>query len=168
MDKNDLFNQVFDMYFDKVYSYFAICFNRNIADDLAQQTFFNVWKYMKRNIFFEPDSWKAWIFRIAVNVKNDFLRNNRNQITTFEYSELQDTELKHPEHDIVDIVSVKHALDKLTLTDKELLLLKNNGLSSNEIGEMLNIPASTVRSRLAAAKKRFKKALHECGVIIDG
>ena len=51
MDKNDLFNQVFDMYFDKVYSYFAICFNRNIADDLAQQTFFNVWKYMKRNIF---------------------------------------------------------------------------------------------------------------------
>jgi RNA polymerase sigma-70 factor (ECF subfamily) len=168
MDNEILFNELFDMYFDMVYSYFAVCFNRSTADDLSQQAFINVWKYLKRNASFTPDSWKAWIFRIAVNVKNDFLRNSRNQMTAFEFSELQDTELKHPEHELVDIISIKGALDMLPIEDKELLLLKNYGLSSGEIGKMLNIPASTVRSRLVTARKHFKQALYDCGVVIDG
>ena len=28
-------------------------------------------------------------------------------MTAFEFSELQDTELKHPEHELVDIISIK-------------------------------------------------------------
>ncbi len=89
-------------------------------------------------------------------------------MTAFEFSELQDTELKHPEHELVDIISIKGALDMLPMEDKELLLLKNYGLSSGEIGKMLNIPASTVRSRLVTARKHFKQALYDCGVVIDG
>ena len=53
------------------------------------------------------------------------------------------------------------------MEDKELLLLKVWPVSG-EIGKMLNIPASTVESRLVTARKHFKQALYDCGVVIDG
>lgn len=60
---------------------------------------------------------------------------------------------------MVDTLCINNALNSISIEQKELLLLKANGLTSTEIGNLLNISASTVRSRITAAKQVFKKQL---------
>jgi RNA polymerase sigma factor (sigma-70 family) len=166
MSNKEEFENLYGLYFKKVYSYFSICFNSFIAEDLSQQTFLKLWKYLKYNNYCEPQSWKAWIFRVAINVKNDFLRSKQIAPKEFEYSESIDSE--YFVSDItLDTIAIKQAFGKLSMQEKELLTLKSFGLTSKEIGILLNVSDSTIRSRLSVAKNLFKKYLNNCGVICD-
>ena len=68
------FSTVYAQYYANVYRYFCACFDKNAAEDLTQSVFTSLWRQMQKIGFLEPDNWRAWIFRAAVNQKNDFLR----------------------------------------------------------------------------------------------
>lgn len=161
MDKHDEFDRVYGEYFPKVYAYFALCFSTDAADDLSQQVFLKVWKSLAKEDFYPPDSWKAWIFRIAVNEKNSFLRYKYSR--PCENGWLEEAKNTAQEDDLTERMATEKALSLLKLEDRELLL-KGNGFSSGEIGQLLHLSDSTVRSRVAVAKGRFADYLKKCGV----
>ena len=159
------FDRVFGLYFKNVYAYFSLCFSPDTAEDCTQQVFLNVWRALAAPSARKPDNWKAWIFRLAVNVKNDFLRK---KYTMPRMDALEEESLReYAEPDMARQVAVEQSFSQLTVAERELLLLKSNGFTSAEIGELLNLSASTVRSRLSAARGRLKKYLAENGVIVD-
>ena len=61
-------------------------------------------------------------------------------------------------------ILVQMAFERLSQEERELLAMKNMGFSSGEIGMLLGITASAVRSRIAAAKEHFRNMLQDCGV----
>ena len=64
-----------------------------------------------------------------------------------------------------ETLAVKGALARLVGTDREVLTLKSMGFTSDEIGELLSISGSAVRTRLQKAKQNFQNALETEGVI---
>lgn len=161
MTRNHHFEALYETYFSKVYSYFSLCFNAQKAQDYTQQTFLNVWKALCRpGLFVENE--RAWIFRIAVNVKNDALRQKQRQVPTQEL--LESIPASGEQDALVESVEISQAFSGLSQEDRDILLMKNMGLTSVEIAKVLKLSASAVRSRLAAARRRFSQILREKGV----
>lgn len=100
-----------------------------------------------------PDNWQAWIFRIAVNLKNDFLREKYKNADLKSCAE--NKLLLQEEEELSKNFDVKEAFAMLTDDEREILSLKASGFSSDEIGELLGVTASGARSRLQRAKKNF-------------
>ena len=133
---------------------------------MAQQTFLNVWNALSRQAFSPPASMKAYVFRVAVNVKNDFLRSRCTRPCTAPLLEEHDAiPAKAP--DALEKLAIGEAFESLAPAEREVLVLKASGFRSEEIGRLLGISASAARSRLAAAKKRFETALKGCGVVYE-
>ncbi len=165
MKETELFNKLYFDFAKKVYAYHSACTGTDNAADLTQQTFMNLWRYLN-NTNEEPDNYQAWIFRIAINVKNDFLREKKRRPFPVEYNEEIDTEY-HADECMTETLAIKAALSRLTEDQREILFLHNMGLKSDETGKLLNLSASAVRSRLSKARLEFKKQLRNCGVIIS-
>lgn len=161
------FDRIYEAYCSRVYAYFSSCFGSDWAEDCTQQTFLKIWKAMNRPGFFPPYRWNAWIFRIAVNVKNDCLRDELKRGETVSYLEIDQPSEEISEKRLLEQEAVSGALSALKEEEREVLLLKYNGLKSAEIGRMMGISASAARSRLAAAKDRFRGNLIKRGVDPD-
>ena len=65
-------------------------------------------------------------------------------------------------------MAVRQAMAGLAREDRELLILKSIGFNSREIGSIQGLPDSTVRSRMALARKYFAEALERNGVDYRG
>ncbi len=158
-EKDAVFDRVYDALFRDVYAYFNVCFGAQTAEDLAQETFLRVWKAIDSGNI--PEIWRAWVFRCAVNLKNDFLRKK------YAEGKLPQTEIEPAPPRAPDdsgSLSVQRAFDRLPSDARELLTLKTAGLTSEEIGAILKISASAVRTRLQKAKQSFKISLETEGI----
>lgn len=149
----DLFNSVYNELFDDIYAYFNICLGESFAADLSQEVFLKVWKMIESNS--APENWRAWVFRCAVNLKNDSLRKK------YTVKEIAFTEENSGNDDGLDAVHIRNAFSSLKADERELLSLKSFGFKSEEIGDMMGISASAVRTRLQKAKQSFSELLGE-------
>lgn len=158
-DPIQTFDAVYAALFNDVYAYFCLCFGEQVAQDLSQEIFLRVWRAIDQGR--EPENWRAWVFRCAVNLKNDFLRRR------YAENHAQETVEPPPPPSAADgdsRIAVAKALAALPEEERELLIFKNAGLSSQEIGETLHISASAVRTRLQKAKQDFKERLEAEGI----
>lgn len=161
-EKGTLFDKVYASLFHDVFAYFNVCFGEGNAEDLAQEVFLRVWKAIDSGK--TPDNWRAWAFRCAVNLKNDFLRQKyageKSQNAAEQFLTVQSTASENSGTQI----GVQLAFARLPDSDRELLTLKSFGFTSEEIGAFLCISASTVRTRLQKAKQSFKIHLESEGI----
>lgn len=161
-EKDAAFDRVYAELFRDVYAYFNVCFGAETAEDLAQEAFLRVWKAVDSGKI--PDNWRAWVFRCAVNLKNDFLRQKyAGEKSQTAAEQVLSTQEASPAPDGAQL-SIQCALARLPAADRELLTLKSFGFTSEEIGEFLKISASAVRTRLQKAKQSFKINLEKEGV----
>lgn len=161
-EKDAAFDRVYAELFRDVYTYFNVCFGAETAEDLAQEAFLRVWKAVDSGKI--PDNWRAWVFRCAVNLKNDFLRQKyAGEKSQTAAEQVLSTQEASPAPDGAQL-SIQCALARLPAADRELLTLKSFGFTSEEIGEFLKISASAVRTRLQKAKQSFKFSLEKEGV----
>lgn len=161
-EKDAAFDRVYAELFRDVYAYFNVCFGSETAEDLAQEAFLRVWKAVDSGKI--PDNWRAWVFRCAVNLKNDFLRQKyAGEKSQTAAEQGLSTQEASPAPDGAQL-SIQCALARLPAADRELLTLKSFGFTSEEIGEFLKISASAVRTRLQKAKQSFKFSLEKEGV----
>lgn len=158
------FDHLFQSYSAAVTGYFTMCFGADNGEDLTQQTFLKLWIYQLAHPGFCPKSWKAWVFRAAVNVKNDYYRWSKHLPQSFEFLEEADSPAIVLENTNVDKLAVQAAFGQLKVRDREILALKNMGFSSQEMGSLLKISDSAARSRLAGAKSRFASLLQNHGI----
>lgn len=165
MNSQSLFDDIYGEHAPRVYAYFALCFGRDTAADLTQQTFTQAWTYLRRGQP-PPDNVRAWIFRVAVNVKNDYLRRKQH-MPPFLDLDGRGAPAAQVEEDVVNALAVRTAFAQLSAAHREVLLLKQMGLTSEEIARAAGLSSSAVRSRMAAARKQFQRALQDCGVMTD-
>lgn len=125
------------------------------AEDVAQEAFLRL---HRRGINFEHEgACAAWLFRVTVNLCVDRARSKR---ATFE---LQDLESQVPtaEQDAIREQEKRRlmaALAQLPPKERAAVVLREiEGLSSEEVAEILGSSSGTVRSQVANAIKRLRE-----------
>ena len=166
-DCESRFNGIYDQFARKVYAYFSSGFGPDVAEDLTQQTFLNVWRHLEGNPRMAPDSWATWIFRVAHNVRNDHLRARGYRQPPLPYEDAIATATEGGTDDLEERIAIRTAFARLLPVEQELLLYKTIGMNSEEIGQILGLSASAVRSRMQKARERFRLLLEENGVETD-
>ncbi|MCD6287599.1 MAG: sigma-70 family RNA polymerase sigma factor [Candidatus Hydrogenedentes bacterium] len=149
---------------------FTLCLrmvgHRHEAEDCAQTAFLKA--YMALATFRADSSFKSWIYRIASNVCTDSLRrrSRRPQDQPLDSSEslrnvsepAADPRQSASHSEMRELVEETMA----TLADKyrlPLALFHLEGLDCNEISAMLNLPVSTVKTRLRRARLMLRAAI---------
>jgi RNA polymerase sigma-70 factor (ECF subfamily) len=131
------------------------------APDLCQETFLRVYRAGAR--YREQGAFTTWIYRIALNVARDAGRSR-------DWAALGNHEPLHRDtpddalcrREVVELVSA--ALAELPDPLREVLVLRHyEGLSFEDIARLTHVPASTLKSRFAAALGRLRGRLVELG-----
>lgn len=113
----------------------------------------------------EPNAFKPWIFKILLRACQKQLKHIIRQRETKELTDLSDK--VHKDY-IDEKIALKQALLTLNNTDRSIVLLSTVGkYNSREIGEMLDMLPSTVRSRLSRATDKLYSFLSEEGEKTD-
>lgn len=147
----ELFGEIYDKYNKYVFNWFKKDFGIEDAEDLTQQTFLQLWGWLANKQ--EVKNKKALIFKIAKNVKMDKYRKNAISIESIYLPELYEIVDRNNQTSIIDI---KLSIGKLDVKEQQLLHMKLQGLSSEEIGKEYGITASSVRTRLQKIRKKLK------------
>jgi len=132
------------------------------AMDATQNAFVNA--YEKLHTFDPSYRFFSWIYRIAINQALNLVGRRREQSTI---SGDEPATGRDPS-EVFDSAEaggqIEQALRELEPHYRTVIVLKHlEGLSYREIGELLEIPEKTVKSRLFTARQRLRTMLTERG-----
>lgn len=145
---------------------YRIVGDRAEAQDIVQVTFVRVWE--KRHAFAERWSPNTWLYRIATNLAIDHLRSRRGRERSTEpvRHHLRQVADSRNRRQLSELHSreVAGIFERLAscLTEKQrlvFLLRGAEGLSSQEVAEIVGCRPSTVRNHLFAARKKLRGEL---------
>ena len=138
---------------------------REDAQDLSQDVFLKAYQNLAK--LDDPAKFAGWLFRIAHNEAYSMLRKNRpdDAEITFDPVTAEASLGSGSRMFPVELsLAVQAALDRLTADQREAVLLKvYQGFKFEEMAEILEIPVSTVKSRLYTALDLLKTALLPVG-----
>ena len=143
------------------------------AHDLAQESFVKAWQALKS---FKGDaSFYTWLYRIAVNKTINFLKSQRNRravsLNDLDSGVENDPDLvsliseRTPRRDL-NLAELQEKLNgaMLKLSDVHRLVVTLHdvqGLSHDEIAEIMDCNVGTVRSRLFYARQQLQSLLSD-------
>jgi RNA polymerase sigma-70 factor (ECF subfamily) len=146
----------------------AVVHNQDDAIELAQETFVRAYENLSK--FESRSSFSTWLYRIAANLAIDFWRREgRHVVLRGEDAENEMRRLPSDRGDSFKDASRKElsarltaALEELTPEHRTVILLREvEGLSYDEISEVLQCPRGTVMSRLHYARNRLRELLKD-------
>ncbi len=144
------------------------------VEDVVQEVFIKIYKNIKK--FRGDSSLSTWVYRITVNVCKDMLgkkQRRREILTNFGEQEDEDTKsnIREPVDDsmpsdelmkTLSAEEIAKAIDSLSKEDKLLINLREiEGMSYEQIAEIMDKPVGTVKSRLHYARERLKNILED-------
>ena len=137
--------------------------NTQDAEDVVQEAYLRAFRFFDG---FHGGNARTWLLKIVRNTCYTWLQKNRAQQTATPFDEQLHTdtaESQNPETLLLrkaDGQSLDRALEELPGSFREVLvLLELEGLSYQQISEVLGIPIGTVMSRLARARHRLRESL---------
>lgn len=154
---------------------FRMAGNPEDAEELTQTAFLNAWRGLER--FQEDASFFTWLYRLATNACIDFLRHEKRRYTVLQTVSLDDEERQvaaqlpdyrnAPEERALqrDLhETLTRAIQSLSVEHREILIQRElDGLSYQEIAELLDLELGTVKSRIARARLALRRILEEEG-----
>ncbi|HOC70733.1 MAG: ECF RNA polymerase sigma-E factor [Candidatus Hydrogenedentes bacterium ADurb.Bin101] len=154
---------------------YALCYyftrNREDAWDLSQEVFIKAHRALPG---FRGDAgFKTWVLRIAANQSKDHLKKRRLQTTPFEDTwESAATEAGQTPAETMEAKEIGAAIDaavsRLPLKHRTAFMLREyEGLSYQEMAEVMHCSVGTVMSRLFHARKRLQQMLGPQGFMED-
>ncbi|SHH64613.1 RNA polymerase sigma-70 factor, ECF subfamily [Caloranaerobacter azorensis DSM 13643] len=136
----------------------SITQNSDRAFDLVQEAYVSALEREEMFANMNEHQIKGWFFTTIKNRNIDFIRK-QNKILPCENVILNNV-LSKESQDFESQVTFDNLIQKLPRKNKEILVLKYKMLlNSTEIGEILGISPSTVRSRLSASLKMLKNEI---------
>jgi len=170
------FGKLVNHYYEMVYSIsYGVLHQREPARDVTQDVFMKVFRDL--NKFDGKSKFKTWLYRVTVNASIDVTRKKRPS-QSIDATDASDEEDKAPvvitsespgPRDVAASeelkVLVQKALEDLSADHRAILVLREwQGLSYEEIADMLQIDMGTVMSRLYYARKKLGDVLKRMNV----
>jgi len=144
--------------------------NREDVEDIAQQVFLKAYFSLKR--FDQRAAFSTWLYKITVNECWDLLRKRkvRPLVLEVDLSEQQARQYQAAEEvadgrpDASEQLAARERVEQLLQCleerDRSMLVLKEvQGFSVEEIAEVLEINANTVKVRLFRARRRIAESV---------
>lgn len=137
------------------------------ARDATQETFISAYTNLKN---FRGDAkFSSWLYRIALNVCHSRLRRKTRRRDTSLEQQFEDVGFEPVSHEtgideqiLGDQVSehVRKALRAIPAEMRQVIVMKEyEGLKFHEIAEILDVPLSTVKTRMYTGLRELRKRL---------
>ena len=165
------FEEIYRRYYRRLQDFFyGLSRNTQTAEDLSSETFIRVWRLRAR--YTPHGSFPAYVFTVARNVWMESRRTNRRIQRLGVAQTLDDVDYmlaaprkSRPDEETAraeEHTALEAALETLPDEQKMVFIMRNiQGLSLDEIAEVMDCPVNTVRSRKLLAVKKLRDALRE-------
>mgnify|MGYP001202888220 FL=1 len=141
-----------------------------IAEDVVQESLIKSFKSI--NLFREESSFYTWIYRITVNTSKNYLisKKRKDELLQTDISEDGTFEIEAFHKDTPEEIlnaselqdTIMKSLDSLGEETKTALTLREfEGLSYEQIAEVVKCPVGTVRSRIFRGRELIDVAINE-------
>jgi len=169
---NSAFDVLLNRYKKSIHSYiFYIVRNRDLTEDIFQETFLKVIMTIKQGRYTDNGKFKAWITRIAHNLIIDNFRQERNENTIsnddVEVDLLNDMKLcdSNIEDDMVQeqvFADIKNLVKHLPDNQREVLEMRYyQDMSFKEIADMTGVSINTALGRMRYAILNMRRMADE-------
>lgn len=160
----------------KIYSFiYSKVYDRNITEDIFQDTFIKVIRTLKRGKYNEEGKFLPWVMRIAHNLVIDHFRKN-NRMPKFDnagefsiFSVLSDSSLNAEKSMIKDQVEsdVRRVIEELPEDQRQVLLMRMyQDMSFKEISERTGVSINTALGRMRYALINMRKVIEQNNIIL--
>lgn len=140
--------------------------DRQLAEDVVQETFVRAWRSAAR---FDPNrgSLRTWLFAITRNGLVDVTRRRAVQAPVAVDARMSDdgsAAIEDPVDRLLSSIQLDEALRRLSPEHRQAVVeVHYHGRTCAELAAGLNLPASTVRSRLYYGVRALRLVLEENG-----
>ena len=145
---------------------FFLVKNRELAEDLFQETFIKIINSLRKNHYNEQGKFLPWALRIAHNLVIDHFRKEKlmpmqRDSEEFSVFDVLPHNERNPEQRIIQdekVAMVNALLDRLPSDQREVVILRHyGGLSFKEISKMLDININTALGRMHYAILKMRE-----------
>lgn len=160
----------------KVYGFiYSKVSDREISNDIFQDTFIKVIKTLKTNSYNEEGKFLPWVMRIAHNLIIDFFRKSKKMPLFREteefsiFSIMSDDTLTIENRIIADQVEVdiRRLVEELPLDQKEVLMMRMyQDMSFKEISETTGVSINTALGRMRYAIMNLRKIIDKHQIVL--
>jgi len=138
---------------DMVWLAYSICLDKDLAEDIAQETFAQV--CLKLVSLKRPDRFAGWLSMICRHLAIDTIRRRR--IKTVNLAETHDLSVPPPD---LDNEVVHQAIAGLPRIYREIVVLYYfHSMTYGELSQCLGISMHAVKGRLCRARKKLRAVL---------
>ncbi len=149
--------------------------DRDIAEDIFQDTFIKVIKTLKKGTYSEEGKFLPWVMRIAHNLIIDYFRKNK-RMPRFEgneefniFSVLGDDKLNAEKQLIKDQIDsdLSKLIEELPDDQKEVLVMRiYRDMSFKEISENTGVSINTALGRMRYALINLRKIIERNNIVL--
>jgi RNA polymerase sigma-70 factor (ECF subfamily) len=152
------FSGLYDMYKARLYRYALYKLgDREDAEDAVSSCVLSAWEEIGK--LRDPEAFPAWIFRILRSSCARLIKEKVRSKDDVSSDQIAELEERDPDRTDVRLMLVE-ALEKLPEDSREMVLLSAvAGLTSKEIGDIYDMPAGTVRSRVSRSMSEMRRVL---------
>lgn len=165
------FSELYEFYMPRIYRYLLRRTGKvEDAEDLTAVTFEKALRHLEK-FRWQEVSFSAWLYRIASNTLVDFYRREGKR----KHASLQDLEgvlrssVGAGEEDLERISLLMDLVGRLPLSYQHVLALKfYEGLSHDEMCEVLGLSKKTLTMKLYRSLKALRRLAREEGLLAEG
>jgi RNA polymerase sigma-70 factor (ECF subfamily) len=153
--------KILNLYKGRVFSYaYRMVKNYHDAEDITFDAFIKCFNALPR--FDIRKSFLTWLFTITHNVTMDYFRKNKQQYEYFDERHASNEDLAQDYAEQRKMERIDQALLRLPAIDRELIILfHKEDYSYQEISEIVDMPVTTIKTRLHRARKKLRLLVHE-------
>lgn len=163
------FDYILDEYGDDILRFCYMKVNdESIAEDLTQETFINIFKYIGR--FKGKSSLKTWIYKIALNCCREYFRKNKNLVIVDDSRFVQNNiiaefDLEEEILTLVDNEIIASALEEIKPQYKDIIyMFYYKDFTVRDIAEILEQNENTIKTKLRRGRNELGKVLAKEGI----
>ena len=174
---NEAFDVLLSRHQSRVFSYiFHIVKNRDLAEDIFQETFVKAIMTIKQGLYTENGKFSAWITRIAHNLIIDYYRQEKSENTVStdedETNLLNRKDLSEDNNEDEMVINqihndVRRIVDALPESQREVLVMRYyRNMSFKEIADATNVSINTALGRMRYAILNMRRIAEENNIVL--
>lgn len=177
--KNEAFDELLYRYKEKLYTYiYMIVQNRELAEDIFQDTFTRVIVNIKQGRYNEKGRFLGFLFRVAHNLIVDLYRQEQYAqfvnpseagYDIFNNKDLCDPSFEDQMTDLQIKQDVRRLINYLPNSQREIIMMRYyKGMSFKEIADVKQISINTALGRVRYAILNMRKIAEQHNIILAG